>query len=231
MSNNYITPKQMQRLDNCAREKYGIPSIVLMENAGRVSADAAMSLLPARRGGKIACVCGKGNNGGDGFVCARYLINRGIKTDIFLIGSPGDLKGDARVNYRILQKMANFIHRLDVLQDLKSFSKHIQGCDIVIDAIFGIGLRGEVKEPYVSIINCINKSERPVLSIDVPSGLDALTGLVLGACIKADKTVTFAFPKIGFVKNKACLYTGDVIVKDISIPGELLKSFSKNKCG
>ena len=158
----------------------------------------------------------------DGFVCARHLINNSVDTDIFLLGNPHRLKGVARINCKILEKMGKKIKILKDKDNFTFFKSEMKKARLLIDAIFGIGLSGEVKEPYRSIINVMNKSKKPILAIDAPSGLDATEGKVLGVCVKATKTVTFALPKTGFVRNDGPLYIGELITVDISIPKVLL---------
>jgi NAD(P)H-hydrate epimerase len=215
-----ISAQQMKQIDQRAINEFGIPSIVLMENAGRSVAEAAIDILEDT-GKKVICVCGKGNNGGDGFVCARHLVNRGAKVKIFLIGSPDELKGDAKINFSILQKMKADICLLKK-EDILNFQQEIKRADLIIDAIFGIGLSGKVREPYAKIITTINANAKPVIAVDIPSGLNADSGEVLGVCIKAAKTITFAAAKIGCLKAQGPEVCGQLIVADISIPEQLV---------
>ena len=171
--------------------------------------------------GEVVCICGKGNNGGDGLVCARHLINNDIEVDIFLVGNPESLKGEARINYNILKNMNETVRSLNN-KNLNSFKSRIEKADLIIDAIFGTGLTGKIKQPYKKIIELINKSEKPVLSVDIPSGLDGTEGRPLPIAVKAARTVTFAWPKTGLKKNQGSYYTGDLIVADISIPKIIL---------
>ena len=212
----------MRGIDKRAIEKFGIPAILLMENAGYKASCIALDMLYRKKRKKVICVSGKGNNGGDGFVCARHLINKGIDTDIFLIGSSSELKKDAEINYKILMKMGKTIRFLNGKKDFYTLKAKFAKAQLLIDAIFGIGLLGEVKEPYRSIIDLMNQSKKPILALDIPSGLNATTGKVVGACIKAARTVTFACPKAGFIKNDGPLYIGKLITADISIPKVLL---------
>ena len=218
----YITAQEMQELDRRAIKEFGIPAIILMENAGQKASEVALDMLPDKKKQRVVCICGKGNNGGDGFVCCRHLINNNIDTDIFLIGNPSELKGNAKINYKILNNLGKTIRILKNRNDLVSLKSKLKKAHLIIDAIFGIGLSGRVKEPYRSIINLINQAQQPILAIDVPSGLDATAGNVLGVCVRAAKTVTFASPKRGFAKNDGPLYVGELIIVDISIPGVLL---------
>jgi hydroxyethylthiazole kinase-like uncharacterized protein yjeF len=222
---DYITPEKMREADRRAQEEFGIPATILMENAGRAISQAAIEMLPDKREAKIIVVCGRGNNGGDGFVAARHLMNNGIDVSIFLMADTKELRGEARDNYHRAEKIAKTMGKdIKALneENLSSFKNELEGVYSIIDAIFGTGLAREVGDPEKRIIQMINDSGKPVLAVDVPSGLDAANGKVLGACIKATKTVTFARPKIGFIGNEK--YTGETITADISIPRILLSS-------
>ena len=199
----------MQALDRKAIHQFGIPSIVLMENAGRGVSELAIQMLKDAARKKIAVFCGMGNNGGDGFVAARYLLRRGAEVDVYVFGEKLRIKNDPAVNLKILEKMDIRINEVASPIDIHA--------GLIIDAIFGIGLNGEVKEPAKSIIMDLNRQDVPILSIDVPSGLDADTGEVLGEAIKAKKTATMQFPKKGFYINKGPEYVGEVVVVDIGI--------------
>ena len=205
-------------MDKEATEKFGVPPIMLMENAGRAVYEAACEMLPDAKGKKILCVCGKGNNAGDGFVAARHLINNGFDTEIFLLDDPSNLKGDAKINYDILHKMKIKFMLLESNRKLDSFRENLKKSDLLIDAILGTGISGKVKEPFASAINLMNQSKKPILAVDTPSGLDATEGKALGSCISATKTVTFAFPKTGFIKNDGPGKVGTLVVADISLP-------------
>ena len=219
----YITSQEMREIDRRTQEDFGISAVVLMENAGRAAFRVALDMLSKEESKRAICVCGKGNNGGDGFVCARHLINNGVDTDIFLLGEPDGLKGNAKINYDILRKMGKVIKILKTKDDLEFLKSKLKEAQLLIDAIFGIGLSAEIKEPYRSVIDLMNQSGKPILALDVPSGLDATDGKVLGVCIKAAKTITFAIPKTGFTKNDGSLHIGRLITADISIPKTLLK--------
>lgn len=216
-----ITAAKMKEIDRAAIQDFGIPSLILMENAGSRAADVALGMLPEKNK-RIVCVCGKGNNGGDGFVCARHLINAGRDVDIFLTGEASHLNGDTKTNFLILEKMGAAIYNLRGEDSLKNLKYCLDKADLIIDAIFGIGISGKVKKPYSEIIKIINESRKKVLAVDLPSGLDADKGILLGSCIRADKTVTFAAPKTGLLKKQGVEICGEVIVADISIPKQLL---------
>lgn len=216
-----ITAEEMKKIDRAAGKDFGIPSIILMENAGRSVAGIALKMFSLEKA-KVICVCGRGNNGGDGFVCARHLANKGIEVTVVLIGSKGRLEGDAAINFLILEKMGINIYQLKTSENFLKFKNEIKNANLIIDAIFGIGVRGKIKEPHSGIIEIINESKKKVLAVDVPSGLDADRGIPLGSCVRAEKTVTFAAPKTGLVKNQGPCFCGELIVADISIPRQLL---------
>jgi len=221
----YITPGKMREIDRRTQEEFGIPATILMENAGRAVFQNAMEMLSEKQEKKIIVVCGRGNNGGDGFVAARHLMNNGIDVSIFLVADVKELRGEAEANYHRAEKVAQTMGKvIEVLneENLSSFEDELEGTSLIIDGMFGTGLARKVGEPEKSIIQLINDSEKPVLAVDVPSGLDAANGNVLGVCVKATRTVTFARPKTGFTGNEN--YTGETITADISIPRALLNS-------
>jgi hydroxyethylthiazole kinase-like uncharacterized protein yjeF len=215
----YVTPEVMRRLDRFAIETIGIPGAVLMENAGRAAFEAAYRALGGKRLPALV-FCGRGNNGGDGFVIARHLINNGIETSIYVVGALTKIKGDAGVNLRILKKMGVPITKVSekMMPELRS---RMKGCGIIIDALLGTGLSGDVTGLYRDVIALINEAGCPVLAVDIPSGLDGTTGNPLGIAIVANTTVTFQLPKKGFENPKARNYTGELKVVDIGIPVHL----------
>ncbi len=214
-----VTVRQIQKLDKIAIERYGIPSLILMENAGRAVAEEIKKYLRRKRRPHVCVVCGMGNNGGDGFVVARHLINAGIETKTFLVGKASQLKHDAAVNYRILKGLKYIIKEVDAKHPL--LAKEIARADVVVDAIFGVGLNRKITEPFRSVIETINRAAKYVVAVDIPSGLDGTTGVIYGVCVKADKTVTFSFAKKGFFKNHGPRQTGEVVVVDIGIPEQV----------
>jgi len=217
------TVSQIQRLDKLAIKRYGVPSLVLMENAGRAVAEEVKKSLRGKKKPRVCVVCGLGNNGGDGFVVARHLMDAGIPAKVFLVGKARRLKHDAAINYQILKKMK---YPAVECGDTKFRGSEIARADVVVDAIFGVGLDREIKEPFRGIIEAINTRARHVVAVDVPSGLDATTGNIYGVCVKADKTVTFSFPKKGFFRNHGPRQTGKVVVVDIGIPSRLKNGIS-----
>ena len=219
MRQKAVTVKQIQDLDRIAIEKYGVPSLALMENAGRAVAQEVCKRLKRMKNARACVVCGLGNNAGDGFVIARHLINAGVKTKIFLIGKGSQLKADAAVNYRILKKLKYPIKELRRADS--SFLKDLTNAGVVVDAIFGVGLNREVLEPFRGCVEAINARAGKVVSVDTPSGIDATSGKIYGVCVRADVTVTFSFVKKGFLKGQGPKHVGQVIVADIGIPARL----------
>ena len=208
-----ITVSEMKELDRKAIEEFGISSITLMENAGRNVAEIAIDVLKGASGKKVAIFCGTGNNGGDGFVAGRYLLEQGIEVLVYIIGDKARIKNDPLINLNKLEKMGVKINKISLPIKIDA--------TLIIDAIFGIGLKGEVKGEVRDIITDLNNTNIPIISIDIPSGMDADTGKILGEAIKAKKTVTMQFPKKGFYIGKASEHTGEVITVDIGIPKEL----------
>lgn len=206
-----VSIDEMQELDRKTIEEMGVPSIVLMENAGRRVSEVVVDMLGSLSGKNISVFCGTGNNGGDGFVVARYLKKQDADVNVYIVGKRTHIKNDPLANLKTLEGLDIKIERASQVRDIKA--------DLIIDAIFGIGLKGEVKEAIRSIISDLNDKDIPIVSIDVPSGLDADTGKVLGEAIKAEKTVTMQFPKKGFYVNRGPEHVGEIVVADIGIIG------------
>ena len=219
---------EIREIDRKAIEEYEIPGIILMENAGRNVVEEILKILPEPDKAKVVIFCGKGNNGGDGFVIARHLYNKGVNVSVYLLSRISNVlaDGDASTNLKILLNMNLKIKELEEV-DIEEIGKKLQGCNIIVDAIFGTGLSGEVREPARSLIMKINETNIPVVSVDIPSGLDCNEGVVLGAAVKATKTVTFVAAKAGFFKECGREYTGELIVSDISVPKELIEEHQK----
>ena len=218
------TREQVRELDRRATEDYGMPGVILMENAGRGAADAAAEMLVHPKGKSVVVFCGKGNNGGDGYVVARHLHNRGAKVHVLLSCRPEEIypEGDAGINLEIIRKMGLPMQSADAEKGLALAASLSRYADLLVDALLGTGLSGEVREPYISLIRLINAADKPVLSIDIPSGLDANTGAILRAAVRATVTATFVLPKVGFELGEGPATVGAVTVVDIGVPRELV---------
>lgn len=212
-----VTAAQMRELDRQAIEEYGIPGLVLMENAGLQVTEVIRKMLRDVRGKKISIYAGKGNNGGDGLVVARHLFNAGAQVKVYLLARPEEITGDALVNLQIWRKMGQEIHVIEEGSPLDHGES-----ELIVDAIFGTGFRGVPREPAASVIQAINAGGKPVVAVDIPSGLEADTGLARGPCIRATRTVTFGLPKLGLVQEPGVSFAGKLHVADISIPAFLL---------
>lgn len=211
---------QMRKIDRDAESLYGIPKIILMENAGIKLYRHIIEKCGDEK--RVCIICGKGNNGGDCYVAARHLYSQNHNITIFSTAEEQDLKGDALVNYRIAKNMGIDIKSAAGHQGLEEFAASVQNCDILVDGLIGTGIRGELTGIYREIVDVINKYAAYVISVDIPSGVDSDTGRIMGVCVKADVTVTFALPKIGLYTYPGAGCAGQVIAEDISIPLELV---------
>lgn len=214
---------EMKEIDRRASSEYLIPSIVLMENAGLRTTEKIVELLGGVCGREIIILVGRGNNGGDGLVIARHLLNAGAQVDVFMCANASQLSGDARINYEIFTKMSGSIYPLQQEADLQRFIMSLIKTDMVVDAVYGIGFRGSLGEFEAQLAKLVNQSKSLVLAVDIPSGLEADTGRVNGEVFKADHTVTFALPKLGMILGKGREYVGQLTVANISIPKALLE--------
>jgi len=210
----YLSRDEVREVDRHAIEDLGIPGVVLMENAGRGVTEAVQDLLADVERPSVAVVCGRGNNGGDGYVVARHLTNAGVPVAVYLLCEPGALKGDARINFEIISRMAIPVVRVNGPSDLVPAAE----ASVIVDAIFGTGLRGAVREPYNGVIRFLNELNRPIVAVDIPSGLDCDTGKPMGVAVRAARTVSFVAAKKGFANPASTTYTGEVIVADIGAP-------------
>lgn len=219
-----LKAEEMKRIDHQASTDYDIPSIILMENAGLRTVEIIDEMLVESKGKTVVVIAGKGNNGGDGLVVARHLINAGVTVDIFMLGDEDHMTPDASTNYKILKKMTDRIYPLTSDQHLDRLMLSLLVCDIIVDAIYGIGFKGVLGDFETRVVKMINWCKSPVVAIDIPSGVEADTGKVHGEAVKAWQTVTFALPKIGLVLEPGKDYAGTLTVADISIPRSLLNS-------
>ncbi len=220
----YLSCAQCRAVDRYAIEELGIPGVVLMENAGRNAAELIARWAGGRgragAGGRsrVAVVCGKGNNGGDGFVVARHLANRGWSVSVDLFGDPGSLSPDAAVNHAIASRMGIPIRRLAGSREPATAARRWSGTQVVVDALLGTGFSGRVQGPLAEVIARINALDGPlIVALDVPSGLDADRGRAIGEAVRADRTITFLAYKRGFRRPESRRWTGRVAVVDIGV--------------
>ncbi len=218
-----LSRDQVRNVDRQAIDHYGIPGIVLMENASRGLARVVLQKLTDLPNPRVAIVTGTGNNAGDGFALARHLHNAKCHPVVLIVGQESRISGDARTNLEIIKRMGIPLKLLSQDQPgLAELQDQLQRAELVIDAIFGTGLSGPVRGFYKDVIEQINSSSTPVLAVDIPSGLDCDTGQPLGLAVRAETTVTFVARKLGFDAPGAEAYTGKVIVADIGVPRELI---------
>ena len=208
-----LTRAQVREVDRRAIGDFGIPGIVLMENAARAATHHALEMITSPD--EVLILCGGGNNGGDGLAIARHLHNAGHGVVIALATDPSRYSGDALINWNITCHM-----RLPTEPATPDLIRS-RPWSLVIDAIFGTGLSQAPRDPFPALADAVNASGRPVLAIDVPSGLDCDTGRPLGACIRANRTITFVAEKAGFAAAASRAFTGEVVVGDIGCPREL----------
>ena len=211
----YLTREQTRAFDRTAIEEVGIPALVLMENAGRSAVDVITSLGV---NGPVVVCCGKGNNGGDGLVMARHLANRNIAVSCLLFARPDELSEDAAVQWRIIQNMGlpTELWLGDAIDESR-LAAVVGAADWVVDALFGTGLKGPMRPPFDRIATIISAGNAHVLAVDIPSGMDADTGLPMGIIVRAQHTVTFVAPKVGFQNPAAAPWLGQVHVVDIGL--------------
>jgi NAD(P)H-hydrate epimerase len=218
-----LNAAQMREADRCTIEEIGIPSLVLMENAGRQVVAAIEAAYESRLEGRVAVLCGRGNNGGDGFVVARTLIQRGIDTAVFVVGAVADVRGDARVNLDILGRLGVTVVEVGDEQTWELHFSEIAQCSLIVDAIFGTGLKSPLAGMMETVVADVNASGIPIVSVDLPSGLSSDTPHVIGDCIDASLTVTLAAPKLPLVLPPGEAHAGDVVIADIGIPIDVLE--------
>lgn len=218
-----VTAAEMRQIDQDTIEGIGIPGIVLMETAGSAIVRTIEQHYPTCQ--RIGIFAGKGNNGGDGIVIARQLAHAGRDVHLFLVSPQESFTGEAQTNLQIANNLGLRIE--EILTEAGFYGTGtvpttLVSCELLVDAIFGTGLRGTVRAPIATIINAINRLPTPILSVDLPSGLDADTGHPLGTCIQADRTVTIGLPKRGLLMHPGAELTGKLEVADIGFPAQVV---------
>ena len=214
-----MTRDEVRAVDAWAINELGIPGVVLMENAGRGCVELIEEKLKNVAEPKVCIFCGTGNNGGDGYVIARHLRNSDCQVTVVVCGDHNKIKGDARINLDILERMGQTIDRLNpadgnVADRVDSFAS---GADMLVDSLFGTGLSGQLRDDHKQLVESMNACDCPILAVDIPSGLDCDTGQPLGAAIEAAWTVTFVAVKKGFAAAGTAQYTGEILVASIGV--------------
>lgn len=215
-----VTAEEMREIDRRTIEDWELPGRVLMENAGRAVAQVAGELLE-EHGGRVVIVAGKGNNGGDGFVAARWLHFVGLPVEVCLLPAGEELSGDAAANYTFAARSGVTIHEQCGREIL---DQRLADAALIIDGVLGTGITGEVRGVAREAIAAINAAPAPVLAIDIPSGVDSNTGAILGDAVWADTTVTFALPKVGLYQYPGREHCGRIVVAPIGVPRQLLEA-------
>lgn len=219
-----VSVEEMRWCDEIAIKEYGIPAKILMESAGLNTAGIIRQEFSPLESKNIAVFCGKGNNGGDGFVAARALINYCARINIVLLALPSEFKGDTKDNFKILQVLAKKTkNRITIRRYSKKILSTLPKPDIIIDAIFGTGFSGYVRKPFSDVINWINKQNAKIIAVDIPSGVDGTTGAVDNCAVRAGLTVTMGCIKSGLLCNQGRELSGIVQVADIGIPNLILE--------
>lgn len=219
------TVQEMNNIDRRTRDEYGIPTLLLMENAASAITHIAEQTLGTVKGKRISVICSKGNNGGDGLASARQLHNRGAEVSIYLMSDAAAFTGEPAANLQIALKMGVEVSEKGKYEitRLRSALNHSH---LIIDAIIGTGLSSTVKDEYKEVIELINASGRPVVSVDIPTGVNSDTGEIMGAAVRAAATVTFAIPKRGHYLHPGCVNAGTLHIADISIPAQAIEKES-----
>ncbi|HVB59070.1 MAG TPA: NAD(P)H-hydrate dehydratase [Candidatus Acidoferrales bacterium] len=224
-----LTATEMNDVDRLTTERYGVASLALMENAGSKIVEFLRERFPNLARRRIVVLCGKGNNGGDGFVVARHLAEMGVKPVVYLFADPREMRGDAAVNRRRWQDGGGEMHVVKDASDLVAAKQAIAASDIVVDALLGTGVRGPVEGMLREAIEALNRRRRSqiVVAVDIPSGVLADTGELPGPAVEANCTITLTAPKIGTLYGQANGCCGELLVRDIGSPPEAIEDVGK----
>ena len=218
-----VTASEIQAMDQATIQEFGIPGRVLMENAGRGAVRSFLEVFGDLSGRRVGVAAGRGNNGGDGFVMARYLAQQGLDVTVFLLADRQMVGGDAAANLALLDLLGVPVVEVPAADAFEGRQDLFQQQHVWIDAIFGTGLNAAVRGLHGQVIDFINASGRPVFAVDIPSGLSADTGQVLGRAVRAEATATFAFAKVGHLLYPGAALTGRLFVVDIGIPPRIAR--------
>ena len=210
-----VTADEMREMDRQTIESFGLLGQILMENAGRGAARILLNAFGGLSSLRVGVVAGRGNNGGDGFVIARYLKQKHIPVTVYLLAQPDSIQGDAATNLKLLKPLAAPVIEMIDIESFKKHQSEMEKIDIWVDAILGTGLKSEVKGFFREVIEFLNRTNKPIFSVDIPSGLNSDTGQPCGTCVRAHMTATFAFPKIGHILYPGATYTGELEIVDI----------------
>jgi hydroxyethylthiazole kinase-like uncharacterized protein yjeF len=217
-----LNTEQMREADRRTIEEIGIPSIVLMENAGRQAVAAMEAAFDDLATSRVGVLCGRGSNGGDGFVVARTLVQRGVDTAVYLLGSVADVRGDARTNLEVLGRIGVTVVEITDAQEWELHFSELTDCGLVVDAILGTGFRGRLSGLLETVVADLNGLGVPVVAIDLPTGVSADSATLDGPAVEASMTVTLGAPKIPLVFPPADSHAGDLVIADIGIPLPIL---------
>ncbi|MGD9162934.1 MAG: NAD(P)H-hydrate dehydratase [Desulfobacteraceae bacterium] len=223
-----VTASEMREMDSMTINEAGIPGVVLMENAARSATRVFLDHFNPSEGSSIVIICGKGNNGGDGYVMARHLHEKGMIVTVGITGEKSAISGDALVNLKIIEKLGLEITEITDDEALQALQDKLIECSYIIDGLLGTGLNSSVRGIYKKVIEIVNLSGKPVMSIDIPSGLNADTGQIMGVSVRADLTVTFGFPKPGQLVYPGAEVVGRLVNIDIGIPGLISNRFESS---
>jgi NAD(P)H-hydrate epimerase len=219
-----VTANEMQLMDRRTIESFGIPGRILMENAGRGATRFFFKQFSGFKNKRIGVIAGRGNNGGDGFVIARYLAQSGADVKVYLLAASNRVGGDAAANLKLLNPLNIPLIEIPDESSFSAYQSDMEDCDIWIDAILGTGLKSDVKGYFQTVIDFINVLNQPVLAVDIPSGLNSDTGNPCGTCIRASATATFGFAKTGHMIHPGAGYTGALEIVDIGIPPYIVQT-------
>jgi hydroxyethylthiazole kinase-like uncharacterized protein yjeF len=226
-----LTAAEMREVDRLTVERHAVPSLTLMENAGKAVAKCIKQQFSRLGRRRIVILCGKGNNGGDGFVVACQLLEMGVRPSVYLFAEPAEVRGDAAINLKRWQDAARELHIIRNSAEWQASKSALTAADIIVDALLGTGVRGPVEGLLREVIDDVNqrRPDTAVVSVDIPSGISADTGEIQGVAVRANCTVTFTAPKVGFFLNTAFLQVGQLFVRDIGSPPELIEQVGQGK--
>jgi len=217
-----LTREDSRTTDRFTIDQIGLPGMVLMENAGRAITQQVMDILNTRGGISVYILAGKGNNGGDGFVVARYLLAEHIDVTVFHVAPGDEYTGDAKTNFDILRQLTQNVYYTPSVSELEEISSGLLPADVLVDGLLGTGIQGAPRSPFDECIQWINSYNAPTVSVDIPSGVDANTGQIPGVAVSAAATVTMGFKKTGLLFSPGRDFAGEVTVADIGIPAAAL---------